>query len=185
MDSGQIYRLQYRILYLCTMKKSWRQTLQFGLLIALLVTVVFNEWNPLERALMVGTTAGILFGGIFYTFYAGKEKNKGLGSLLINGMEERVRMREGVSHFHKGEDIGGMLYFTDGHLVFMSHTMSWKKHQLQIPIELVEDAEEMELYGHAKRGLKLKLSNGQSERFSTPNPKRWIQKIEGEMEGNT
>jgi len=164
------------------MKKSWKRTFQFGLMVALLATLIFYQWNPMARAMMVGSTAGILFGGLFYTFYAGRERKQGLGFLYIDGGDERVRMREGVSHFHKGDDIGGMLYFTEGHLVFMSHTMSWRKHQLEIPLELIERAEVMELFGHANRGLKIVLSSGQSHRFSTPNPQKWVDKLDAEIE---
>lgn len=150
-----------------------------------LIFYVFAMYKqaPVDKALMLSLTGGVLAGGWVFLFYYSGRRNKQEFKGMAEGKE--VKMQGAASHFHDGEEVGGTLFMIGDKLVFQSHNFSLRKHEMRVPLEDIKDVELFEKYGHRAGGLKIALHNGQVIRFGSQHAERWMERIESQMDQNT
>ncbi len=161
---------------------------RLSVLVTILVATVFYLWAmykqaPVDKALMLSLTGGVLAGGWVYLFYYSGRRNKKEFRGMAEGAE--VKMQGAASHFHDGEEVGGTLFMIGDELVFQSHTFSLRKHEMRVPLNDIVDVDLFEKYGHRVGGLKVVLQNGQTIRFGSQHAERWMERIEGQIHQDT
>lgn len=164
------------------------QRIRLSILVTILVGLIFYlfatyKQAPIDKALMLSLTGGVLAGGWVYLFYYSGRRNK----QEFKGATESadVKMQGAASHFHDGEEVGGTLFMIGDELVFQSHNFSLRRHEMRVPLKDIKDAGLFEKYGHRAGGLKIALHNGQVVRFGSRHAERWMERIESQIDQNT
>lgn len=161
------------------MNERIKRSLVGGLAFGALFTLFLLTRVPVDKALLLGFTSAILLGGTVYFFYLPPKRRDADGrrspGALDNG--DKILMQEGASHQWKGDTVGGTLYLTHEYILFQAHSYSLRKHQLQIPLNEIEDVEEDAMLGVHKTGIKLTLESGQIVKFMVKSRDRWIERL--------
>ncbi len=161
------------------MNERIKRTLMGGIIFGAGFTLFLTTRVSIDKALLLGFTSGILIGGTVYFFYLPPKRRdkhgRTLPGVLDNG--DKILMREGASHLWKGDMIGGTLYLTHDYLLFQSHSYSLRKHQMQIPVNEIEDVKEDAMFGIYATGIKLTLESGQVIKFQVKNRGYWLERL--------
>lgn len=153
------------------------------LLNSLLIGFLFGTFSflfilyfyPMLTALVCGSLSGFLVGMIIYIFLSSKTIQH---QMEIEGdLQNAILYSGGANHFYNREGVGGMLYLLPDSLEFKSHKLNLQVHQVQIPLDRIEEVEYFNVAGFVPNGLFLKLKDGKKENFVVNNRKIWKDEI--------
>ena len=148
----------------------WQTGLPFAIMMGLFYSFQYG-WRD---GLAYGAFGGFLFGlcmASFLYFQTRKfRENRPLDA------DEKL-IWEGPANHHGN---GGWLYLTDSRMLYLSHKVNIKTHELEFPLADVVSVERGRTLGVIPNKLILNLRNGKREEFGVQSVKNWVGRIERE-----
>jgi len=150
----------------------WKAGLPFGIIMSFFYSFL-DGWIP---GVITGIAAGCLFGALLAGFvvYQSKKftKNRPL-------MPDEHLIKEGVAnHFVRSEAVGGWIYLTDRRFFFRSHGANVQNHEFIVPVSEIADVEKGNTFLIIPNQLRVRLENGNIERFVVKNAGSWVAEIQ-------
>ncbi|MGB6066297.1 MAG: PH domain-containing protein [Desulfomonilaceae bacterium] len=143
----------------------------FGLFMGILWSFLYGS----KSGVVMGIVAGVLFGALMGAF-AGYQKKKFEMERPTFAGEDLVK-EGGANYFRNIEAVGGWIYLTDQRLLFKSHSINVQRHELSIPLEKISEAKPCMTYGIIPNGVKIRTSDGNTEKFVVEDRKDWVKNI--------
>jgi len=142
-----------------------------ALIYSTLMSIYFSLHHTLLVGMSMGIAAGLFFGLVMFFFYRSR---KGKIGLIIHIPNEENALYTGVAnHFKNGEAVGGKMALFKNELYFKSHRFNIQNHELQIPLSTITEVNPYKIAGAFNTGLKIKTSDGSTEKFVVFNREDW------------
>ena len=161
------------------MKNELKKSIALGLIFGLLMGIYFSLAFGIEFAKYSGPLAGIIFGCAIYIFGTSKiVKNQ---TTVIEPKGQKLILSEQANYLKKTEVVGGKLYLFSEKIHFKSHKFNFQNHDLELPINQIQTVSFFNSLGFIPIGIRVTLSNGDSDKFIVDNRNKWKEKIETQI----
>jgi hypothetical protein len=149
------------------MPSFFKTFLQMGIPFGLIMGVFYAFQYGLKMSLVIGAFAGFFF-GLFIALVSHFQSKKFTSNRPLQ--EDEKLLKEGHANY---QSKSGWIYLTDSRLLFVTHKLNIKNHELSIPLaEIVSVLVGKSLVFFSNR-LIVNLKNGQVERFFVNDAKGW------------
>ncbi|MGM9477415.1 hypothetical protein ACS5PU_13325 [Pedobacter sp. GSP4] len=147
---------------------------------ALIFTLIFGTiqafTSGIAYAFIAAPIAGVIFWILIYLFLNSKKVKQ--QTSLAEEDQEGVIHSGAANHFKNAEAVGGKLYLLTDRLTFKSHGFNIQNHAFSIYLSEIEALSFYNTLGLLPNGLKILLSNGETEKFVVTDRNIWQAELE-------
>lgn len=147
----------------------------FGISFSVVCALIYGD---IPKALVLGISAGILFGILMTLFvmYISKKMNTFRAKLA----EEHNISFDGSANYWEGKiSLGGWLFLTESELYFVAHKYNRTTKEIKIPYADMR----MVSKSHKINSIEILCTDGRVEAFVVNERKKWINKLNEKING--
>lgn len=126
-------------------------------------------------AVIAGLVSGLLFGWLTDKFLVSSIFTKSTNFNLDTG--DVAIFQTPANHFKGAEGVGGSLCITDKRLLFKSHNLNIKNHELSISLLEIATVDRYKTLGLINNGISVHLANNSTEKFVVDKADKWVEQI--------
>lgn len=132
-------------------------------------------------AVIAGLVSGLLFGWLTDKFLVSSIFTKSTHFNLDTG--ELMIFQTPANHFKGAEGVGGSLCLTDKRLLFKSHNLNIRNHELSILLSNITIVDRYKTLGLVNNGIAVHLISELTEKFVVDKADKWIEQIQKTKNG--